>query len=169
MKSVLTLLGWLVVAVTIMPLSRFGLWWIRIFDFPRAHIAVAAALTAMLLPLAETPPTFADWILLFALAASVIIQAYWIYPYTMLVAPEVQNNRHSAGEVRLMIANILITNRQFPRLANYVAQYDPDMLLVLKPMNGGLVNYNRWTRGFLTRFPIRSKTPMAFHFIPNLT
>ena len=132
MKAVLTLLGWLVVAVTIMPLSRFGLWWIRIFDFPRAHIAVAAALTAMLLPLAETPPTFADWILLFALAASVIIQAYWIYPYTMLVAPEVQNSRHSAGEVRLMIANILVTNRQFPRLANYVAQYDPDMLLVLE-------------------------------------
>lgn len=156
MKSVLTLLGWLVVAVTIMPLLRFGSWWIRIFDFPRAHIAVTAALTALLLPLAETPPTFAAWILLFALAASVFIQAYWIYPYTMLVAPEVQNNRHSAGGVRLMIANILITNRQFPRLANYVAQYDPDMLLVLETNEW----WARQLQSLDPRFPYKVSYPL---------
>ena len=156
MKAVLTILGWLIVAATVLPLSRFGWWWIRIFDFPRAHVALVATLAALSLPLAETPLTFATWILLFALVASVIIQAYWIYPYTMLVAPEVQNSRHSAGEVRLMIANILITNRQFSRLADYVAQYDPDMLLVLET--------NEWWANQLKsldpRFPYKVSHPL---------
>jgi endonuclease/exonuclease/phosphatase (EEP) superfamily protein YafD len=102
------------------------------FDFPRAHVAVAAALAALLLPLVASPLTVATWILIFALVASVIIQAYWIYPYTMLVAPEVQNKRHSAAEISLMIANVLLTNRQYSRLADYVTQHDPDMLLVLE-------------------------------------
>jgi endonuclease/exonuclease/phosphatase (EEP) superfamily protein YafD len=114
------------------PLSRSRWWWVRIFDFPRAHIAVAAAIVALLLPLATASLTAATWILLCALAASVIIQAYWIYPYTVLVAPEVESRRRSAAEIRLMIANILITNRHFSRLADYVAQYDPDLLLVLE-------------------------------------
>jgi endonuclease/exonuclease/phosphatase (EEP) superfamily protein YafD len=102
------------------------------FDFPRAHVAAAAALAALLLPLVASPLTVATWILIFALVASVILQAYWIYPYTALVAPEVQNKRHSAAEFRLMIANVLLTNRQYSRLADYVTQHDPDMLLVLE-------------------------------------
>lgn len=144
------------VAATVLPLSQSASWSIRMFDFPRVHIAVVAILTSVLLPLVETPISVATWILLFALVVAIVMQAYWIYPYTILVSPEVENSRNSAVEIRLMIANVLVTNRRVSLLADHLARYDPDMLLA--------VEINEWWANQLEslqpRFPYKVSYPL---------
>ncbi|HXV79507.1 MAG TPA: endonuclease/exonuclease/phosphatase family protein [Candidatus Binatia bacterium] len=144
------------VAATVLPLSQSASWSIRIFDFPRVHVAVVATLTFVLLPLIETPMTVGTWILLSALVAVIVMQAYWIYPYTILVSPEVENSRDRGAEIRLMIANVLITNRRFSLLADHLARYDPDILLA--------VEVNEWWAKQLEslhpRFPYQVSYPL---------
>ncbi len=41
MKIVLVVLALILVIATALPLLRFGEWWIRVFDFPRAQITIA--------------------------------------------------------------------------------------------------------------------------------
>jgi len=136
MSGLLTALKWgsgalvlLLVAVTALSAIRSARWWIRVWDYPRLH--VAAGLLAACLALALAAPLDGAAALVLA-AGSVAFawQAWRIYPYTPFARR--QSRRAGAAEaprLRLLIANVLMTNRRAADLLALVRETDPDIVL----------------------------------------
>ncbi len=134
METLLVVIGLLMIAATALPLSRAEAWWVRVFDFPRIQVAVvsAAALAAHLL-LRRGAGTFA---LLFdaALALCLAYQCYRMFPYTPLARPQVGPSRNPelGSRVRLLFANVLMTNRDSARLREIIRAAEADIILVVE-------------------------------------
>ena len=47
LETALLVIGFAMVAATVLPLSRSEAWWVRVFDFPRVQISVVAAAAAV--------------------------------------------------------------------------------------------------------------------------
>ena len=73
---------------------------------------------------------------LYIVAGAVLImflQGKWIYPYTWLAKKEVQSaSKHIAHSVRIMSANVLMSNHNSEQLISLVNQHQPDLLITLE-------------------------------------
>ena len=73
---------------------------------------------------------------LYIVAGAVLIlflQGKWIYPYTWLAKKEVQSaSKHIAHSVRIMSANVLMSNHNSEQLISLVDQHQPDLLITLE-------------------------------------
>ena len=135
-EIILSLLALLFVLATVLPLIEHDQWWIRIFDFPRGQIAIGGVLVTLAYAL------FTDWaalrtldyVVLALLTFSVAYQGYRMLPYTRVWPKQSQ----WADEVRpeqtlsLLIANVLMTNRDASRLISLIRDYDPDLVLTVE-------------------------------------
>lgn len=127
-------LGVLAVFVTVLPFIPSNESIIRIWDFPRIQIAVllAALLTAtpFLLPF-RNPRT---WALGAVLAGSLAWQAYEIRPYTPLAETEAKAlaSCEPHSRITLMVANVLIENRDPERLLTLIERVGPDLVLLVE-------------------------------------
>jgi endonuclease/exonuclease/phosphatase (EEP) superfamily protein YafD len=121
-------------AATLVPLIRRSAWWIRGFDFPRMQIlALQGATLAALLPLRRRG-SLTDASVLALLAASALRQGIRIRPYTRLArreAPSVGSPRPEST-LRLLVANVEMSNRRADRLPELIAAADPDVILALE-------------------------------------
>lgn len=120
------------VVVTLLPLTRHQAWWVRGWDFPRLQLAVIAAGLAIGLGacVGDTPP----WVTLAALAAAgcLLYHLAWIVRYTPLWRCEVRQATPGGTRVRIMAANVLMTNRNTTALTALVRQHAPDILVTLE-------------------------------------
>jgi len=117
-----------------LPFFRSSAWWIRMFDFPRAQIAV--------LGLVVLPGHGWVWGQLAVyqrgvavlLGFGILYQIYRILPYTPLAPRQVFPGREdsSADRFRLMIANVLMTNRDVEAFLALVRDNDPDIVLTME-------------------------------------
>ena len=123
----------LFVFLTLLPLSRKTVWWVRGADFPRAQFVVLGCLVlAGTAALFDTHRT-AAWIIIAITSAGIVYQLWWIWPYTRLHAKEVKSASGVPGErLRIMSANILMTNRRAGDLLQIVARERPDVLVTLE-------------------------------------
>lgn len=146
METLLIVIGLLMVAATLLPLSRGDAWWIRIFDFPRIQIAflVAAVLAARLLWRGGGGTW--SYLLDAALAACLAYQCYSMFPYTPLARRQVEQSRvpRDGSQVKLLFANVLMTNRDSSRLREIIRRADPDIILA--------VEADEWWREQLSEF-----------------
>lgn len=121
-------------AATLIPLSRHPAWWVRGLDFPRLQLAVLLAgsvgATLVLLPL-DRPSTQG---LLAVQSAGLLYQAWWILPYTPFHPWEVRaaSSVDVARRLRIVTANVLMTNRNAEGLLDLVRRFDPDVLVTLE-------------------------------------
>lgn len=137
MDALLTTLRWgagalilLLVGLTALSAVRSAKWWIRIWDYPRLHVAAALlaaclayALSARLDGLAALP--------LAAGLAAFAWQAWRIHPYTPFARTQSRRARGSGGPgLRLLVANVLMENRRADDLLALVRDADPDVLLM---------------------------------------
>ena len=146
------------VVATLLPLVPSGAWWVRVFDYPRVQIAGGGA--AVLVALAAVVRRGDRWGLglAAALAACVAVQAVQIAPYTPLVPPTVvRAAAPPAGPtLSVLVANVLLDNREADRFLAVVAHYDPDVVLVLEPDAW-------WTRALApldAAYPYGAKEPL---------
>ncbi len=136
----LTILGLL---GTILPLMRSTQWWVRVLDFPKAQIATILATAIMLMVLAIaldnspnhslsaiTPPALALVTALIAL----IHQLRGMLPYTKLVSHQVADHCDSEGstEIRILIANLLQSNRTANRILSLIKSRNPHLVFVVE-------------------------------------
>lgn len=159
------ILGWtatviaiLMITFTVLPIFPTTLWWIRDMGFPRVQILVL--LLASALPLLIW---FRADDLKFAVgivgALCILYQFYEIFPYTM-IAPEqskVAESTDSTRRIRLMVANVLQSNRKSQNLIRIVKEYDPDILVA--------VETDRWwttelSDGLRDRYPFVVSEPI---------
>ncbi|MEC9373573.1 MAG: hypothetical protein VYC34_07005, partial [Planctomycetota bacterium] len=125
-------LGVAVIAVTVLPLISTGAWWIRVWDFPRAHLAAIAAAVILALILLRSPE---DWrattiSLTSLLALTIIFQSAHVLPYTRLWPRAVPSTDHP--HVRLLIINLDKRNHQHARMASTITDSNPDLLLLIE-------------------------------------
>jgi endonuclease/exonuclease/phosphatase (EEP) superfamily protein YafD len=129
-----TLVGAVAIVFTAVPIARAKAWWIRIFDFPRLQITVLAA-GALAAFLAAWDPS-SPWQLAFAalLACALAYQAFMMFPYTLIARKQVARARRPGPgrTVTLLFANVLMTNRDAPRLLAIIEEEDPDLVLAVE-------------------------------------
>lgn len=131
-------LGGFVVVVTLLPLSRWKAWWVRVWDFPRFQIAVTGviALGLALQDVREADPPYR--LLQAATLLAVLYQSVLIWRYSRLAPHEVQQSRPGESRARISVAvsNVLQSNRQADRLVQVIRAADADVIL--------LVETDRW-------------------------
>ncbi len=127
----------LLVLATIIPLSRQPYWWIRGLDFPRLQLLVVALLLvlAYLCTWFIRPTT--DMAILSGGTLSLVCaidHARRLLPYARFWRPELDSCEGDTAlpVLRLMVANVLMTNRQYDALLAEVHAYQPDLVLFLE-------------------------------------
>ncbi|MGF1476636.1 MAG: endonuclease/exonuclease/phosphatase family protein [Geminicoccaceae bacterium] len=133
-RTGLLAIGLILVLCTVLPFVRSGEWWIRIVDFPRLQIAGLLALTFLASLFVFRPSRIWHGAFLLCLALSLGYQAYRVWPYTPLKTPEVLGSRScdDSSRIRLLIANILMENRQADAFLDLVREYAPDIVLAVE-------------------------------------
>ncbi|MDV6314772.1 endonuclease/exonuclease/phosphatase family protein [Idiomarina sp. HP20-50] len=120
--------------LTLAPLSRSQVWWIRGLDFPRLQLSV---LLGALLVIGFV--VIRDWTSVTAIAMGLIIgclvcQLWWVVPYTFFFPKEVKAVNESQGgqRLRIMTANVLMSNHNSRDLLKLVHDFTPDVLVTLE-------------------------------------
>jgi endonuclease/exonuclease/phosphatase (EEP) superfamily protein YafD len=133
-----SVLSGLLLLLTLLPLSKRPEWWIRGLDFPRFQLAVLGlvllAVGAFTLDW-HHPGTWAAGLVVLG---CMVFHAWWIFPYTPFHRKEVKSAPRTPPDrrLRLMAANVLMTNRRAVDLRALVRRHRPDVLITLET--------NRW-------------------------
>lgn len=151
LSAVVSVVSLLLIGLTLLPLIRSGRWWIRVWDFPRQQLSVLLAL-ALAAQLALWPDKAAG----LALAAATALALGWhlvrIFPYTRLRTKQVKAADRSVSgnqRIRLLISNVLQSNRHAHGLFRAIASFDPDVLLVVEADEW----WNRRLAAYRHRYP----------------
>ena len=134
MKNVLIALALLLVTATALPLLRLDQWWIRVFDFPRAQITIAGiVLVALYLYFWNTKRAY-ESVVLALLVLAVGYQVVKMVPYTVLMPKQVLAAESNSDGVNLsvLVANVLMRNRESEAFLDIVREYDPDVILTVE-------------------------------------
>ncbi|WP_201978580.1 endonuclease/exonuclease/phosphatase family protein [Hymenobacter rubidus] len=130
------ILGNLGLLVTVLPIFRQTAWWIRICDFPRLQIVAGLALSlgaALALP---TVHSFGHSFFVASLGVALVYQLSRIWPYTPLHRKQVADASRPATEdehhLSLMVANVLMYNRDASRCLGHIRHYQPDVVLAVE-------------------------------------
>ncbi len=122
------------VLLTLIPLSHSKVWWVRALDFPRLQLfAMTAALLAVDLAVAFDGGWVA-WLVPLAAAGCLLYHAWWITPYTRLFPLEVKTapTENSGDVLRVLVSNVLMSNRSAHALLHLVATHRPHVLVTLE-------------------------------------
>jgi endonuclease/exonuclease/phosphatase (EEP) superfamily protein YafD len=134
MSIFLWLAACFLIVATLLPLLRLEKWWIRIFDFPRLQIAILLVPILVAFVVLQQPLTMPEILCILAMAGCLGYQIFEVFPYTPLAQPEVPQarERDPRRSVRLLIANVLMHNRNFDAFLKMVQRHDPDLVLILE-------------------------------------
>lgn len=108
-------------------------WWIRCFEFPRLQIASLALVISLLTVIFVNPGPW-QWIALCATGITMLIQAYYILPWTPIWPVQVISAKSPDADrtITLLIANVLTPNRQTDALLGMIKHHQPDIILTLE-------------------------------------
>ncbi len=143
--------------VTLLPLSASQAWWVRMWDFPRLHLAAGFGLVALA---SLALPGTARLILLALAAAGGGYQLWRIRPYTRLARREMEFAPDAPDGITLLTANVLMENADHARLTTLIERSDPDVLLLME-------TDLRWIAALepvLARYPTVLREPRDNHY-----
>jgi endonuclease/exonuclease/phosphatase (EEP) superfamily protein YafD len=134
LEAALSIVGWLMILATVLPLLRSEYWIVRIFDFPRLQITVVFCAVFAGYAIVREDPSLADHAFLVLLCLCLGYQLWRMWPYTPLHPRQVKRaDEHDAARtVSLLISNILQTNRDSGKLLALIREVDPDVVLVVE-------------------------------------
>ena len=134
MEAALSIIGWLMIAATVLPLLRSEHWIVRIFDFPRLQITVVFCVTFAAYLAVREDPSQADNLFLGILAGCLAYQLWRMWPYTPLHSKQVKTVVESddSRSLSLLISNVLETNRDSGKLLALIRRFDPDLVLLVE-------------------------------------
>lgn len=134
LSAVVAAFSLFLVGLTALPLLPSGLWWVRIWDFPRQQLALLLALCAAA-QIALWPESLAAQAVLGVTLLALCWQLWWIFPYTPLRRLQVQSAVRGGDpdqRIRLLIANVLQHNRNIHGLYRNISVFNPDVVLILE-------------------------------------
>ena len=147
--------------LTLLPLSKTGQGWVRIWDFPRAQITAVGLLAQAALSRWGSGSR-GDRALAAALAVSNLYQIGKMAPYTPLYPRQVPDAGDVPADccVRILMANVLQENRRSDLMLQAIAEADADIVC--------LVETNEWWAGEVAsldaRYPYAVRYPSENHY-----
>ncbi|RYF78838.1 MAG: endonuclease/exonuclease/phosphatase family protein [Cytophagaceae bacterium] len=131
----LVLVGSLLIVITLTSLIyNSSLWFLQVLNFPRLDVLIT--LVICLVSALLYPKKRANLSLLAGLVVAIAIQAYIIFPYTILgekaVGSAPTTSVHQPNVFSIMLANVLITNRHAADLLKIIASKDPTFVLTME-------------------------------------
>lgn len=136
-RIVLLVLAAVLVVGTVLPFVRGPYWWIRSFDFPRAQIAglallVLAGLAAVAYAAGRVEAL--DTAAFVGLGVAVVYQTVRMAPYTTLwrVQTVQATDPDRQRSLRLVVSNVLMTNRDGERWLGVIRDSDPDVVAAVE-------------------------------------
>ncbi|WP_460547016.1 endonuclease/exonuclease/phosphatase family protein [Hymenobacter daeguensis] len=130
------MLGGLGLLVTVLPILRQTAWWIRICDFPRLQIVAGLVLSLAGELALPAPRSFGHSFFWVSLAVAVVYQLSRIWPYTPLHRKQVRDAARPADDddfhLSLMVANVLMYNRDASRCLGHIRNLRPDIVLAVE-------------------------------------
>lgn len=134
LRWILIGMGGLAILVTVLPFIPSNESAIRIWDFPRIQVAVLLAVVLIAVPFFLPLRKRRTWAFGAALAGALGWQVYAIWPYTPLA--ETESKALAAcdadSRVTLLVANVLIKNREAQPLLALVERVNPDLVLLVE-------------------------------------
>jgi len=120
--------------ITLLPLWRYEAWWVRALDFPRLQLFYVSSLLVLVETFLLDFSCLEAWLLFSPGVLCLIYQAWWILPYTRLFKVEVTSADivDPRRTIRIMTANVLMTNRNAENLIELVRENAPDILVTLE-------------------------------------
>lgn len=134
MLTVLVIVTGLLLLITLLPLSYSQHYLIRSCDFVRLQVCYLASAVIIVALIGMWQIDFIAYSLIAAVALIICaLQAKWIYPYTWFAKKEVLTAPKSSDHsIRILSANVLMSNRHSEQLINLVDKYQPDLLITLE-------------------------------------
>ena len=130
---VIQILAVLVTIGTFIPLVRCEYWIIRAWDFPRLQLfALGVTLfLALLYYSSQGVDELAHHAVLVLLGVALAALAWWIRPFTKLHPKELLDGTGESA-IKLLVSNVLMTNRQSEGLIALVRELKPDIFVALE-------------------------------------
>jgi endonuclease/exonuclease/phosphatase (EEP) superfamily protein YafD len=122
------------VVFTFLPLWRHDAWWVRSLDFPRLQLFYVSLLLVLVEMVSLDFSRLGARLLFSSSMLCLVYHAWWIVPYTRLFKVEVRSAdiADSHQLIRIMTANVLMTNRNAEALIQLVRENAPDILVTLE-------------------------------------
>ncbi|MDY0039354.1 MAG: endonuclease/exonuclease/phosphatase family protein [Desulforhabdus sp.] len=158
MSLLLPIFAAIVVVATLLPIIEDEAWWIRIFDFPRIQIVVLGIIVIAAYLILKRPLTSLDRLMLVLVLAAIAIQLIQIRPYTRLAKKQVLDADATDAEnsINLLIANVLMSNRNVNGLLQILEESNPDIVLLTEP--------DKWWQeqlsGIESKYPYTLRCPL---------
>ena len=138
-KLILFVLAAIVIVATILPLFRQPYWWIRMFDFPRAQIALIGLVVLGvfgIVNLGVAEASRAEWVTFALLLLAVGYQCVRMFPYTALASEQTLAADLSVASpdrhIRLAVSNVLMENRKIEQWKSVILPHDPDVIATVE-------------------------------------
>lgn len=119
---------------TLLPLSSSEVWWVRGADFPRLQVSVLALAALIGIGLFGGLGAWPGWLIAILLIFAIAYHLALISPYTPFWPVELKTGHDEPGSdtLTLMVANILMDNRDAEKLFGMIENRDPDVLLAVE-------------------------------------
>jgi endonuclease/exonuclease/phosphatase (EEP) superfamily protein YafD len=120
--------------LSFVPLLPCDHWTVRVWEFPRLQIAVLITINLLAIgSLYHADLSYMTGMILANLVA-LAYQIYWILPYTPIVSPmvEVIEQADPKRSIKIINANVLMTNHDATKLIKLVEQEQPHILVTLE-------------------------------------
>ncbi|GGG17903.1 endonuclease/exonuclease/phosphatase family protein [Pontibacter amylolyticus] len=136
MKLTLQIAGFVLTLFSFLPLIKSPLWWIRVLDFPRLHVAIL--LTGVLVAYVVLYGVTGGAVEIAMLALWVLAIANelrYVYFFTPLAPIEALRTevQAPANTLTLMVSNVRMTNKKYEIFLQLVLHTDPDIVLINEP------------------------------------
>lgn len=133
-RGAVELLAALLILATLIPLVVSNQWWIRVFVFPQAQIALLLAMVAVVVPFVFSMRRPAAMAMMAALVATLAYQLHYLLPYTPLWPEEIAGAQTCPPErrVRVLVLNVKEGDAANAPTLDLVKDVRPDLFLVME-------------------------------------
>lgn len=132
---ILSVLGLILIVATVLEFIPTDLWWIRVFDFPHFQIWWLSVFTLIGFAFFSHYLSKFNAVIIILLTGAVLYKSYKIFPYTIFAPKRAAQAERvtKVNTISLLIANVLMTNRESKNLIRQVKENEPDLLILLEP------------------------------------
>src|SRR5690349_2959560 len=133
-RTLVFLLGYFIIAVSLIPLIRNDNWIFRIFEYPRAQkLLLAVVLLVIHIVIADWEDTH-SLVFTLLLAADAFYLFYQIFPYTVLAKRQMKGQRTIIKDkhFKLLVCNVYQENRNAARCLSCIRDNNPDLIILVE-------------------------------------
>ncbi|MCX2738614.1 endonuclease/exonuclease/phosphatase family protein [Pontibacter anaerobius] len=135
MQTALIILGSTFTLFSFLPLISSPLWWIRIMDFPRLHVAVLLGIVLAAYVATYGVDGTGDTIMVLVWGIAILNELRYIINFTPFMKVEALRTEQPKpnNAFTLMISNVRMANKKYDKFLERVKEANPEMIIMNEP------------------------------------